>query len=583
MTLALKNSYWVALILLVNCVRPNEESTSELKGFVQAAGNRYYGGVLRLNESEYIKSLHPHSITDAFTYRTAAQVYEGLFGFDPATLEVIPRLVESYTLNERGDEYTFSLKQGVLFHDDACFEGGTGREMTAEDVAYCFRMLCTQRRENQNFALFKDVVQGASKYYETTAQGNARPDEGISGIEVVDRYTLKMKLVEPNSLFLTYLAQPACFIYAREAEEQYGEEMRVRAVGTGPFSVSSVDEDIAINLRRHTQYHRRDSMGNNLPFLDGISVQFVKDKKTELLEFKQGNFDMVYRLPTDYLLEILTDNLEDDGEYSQYQLQRVPEMVTQFLCFNTTDSVFDNLAVRKAFNFAVDRQKILDYVLNGEGYAPGNHGITPPVFPGYDISKVRGYRFNVDSARYYLDLAGYTGGEGFPTVSLILNADGERNTQVAVELQKQLSDHLNVQVKIKVLPLAQVLEKGFYGNFNLMRIGWYADYPSAENFLWLFYGADVPATTKNPSYPNVARWKNAEYDRLYDAGLHARTLQDANKLFLQAEQILMDEAPLVVMWYDEGYRLLQPFIQNFPNNPMQYRDFGQVWFDPTVD
>lgn len=564
--------------LLTACLRPNEESTQQQPGLTEGKEGRVYGGVFRLNESEYIKSLFPHSITDAFSYRTAAQVYEGLFTFDPTSLTIIPRLVADYELDNSGRQYTFNLHQGIYFHDDPCFPDGIGRELTAQDVVHCFQKLCTQGRMNQNFALFKDLIVGANKYYQASSEGQT-PIQPLKGVKALDKYTLQITLTEPSSLFLMYLAQPACFIYAPEAEAMYGEEMRVKAVGTGPFVVSSVDEDIAIILRRHPKYHRKDDYGNRLPFLEAINIQFVKDKKTELIEFRQSNFDMVYRLPTDYLMEILADiEEESEGTYSDYQLQRVPEMVTQFLSFQTQTELFDDVKIRKAFNYAIDRQKILDYVLNGEGFAPGEHGITPPVFLGYDIEKIMGYRFNPDSARYYMEAAGYPGGEGFPEIDLYLNAEGERNTQVAVEIQKQILDHLNITVNIKVYPLAQVLEKGFYGEFSLMRAGWYADYPSAENFLWLFYGGNVPKTRDQPSYPNISRWSNSTFDKLYDEGLRARTLEDANALFQQAEQILMDEAPLIVLWYDEGYRLLQPQVRNFPNNPMQFRDFSEVYF-----
>ena len=582
MNVPLRSLWLLSLLGLATCVRPNEESSNSQSGFQPAQGGCFYGGVFQLNETEYIKTLFPHAITDAFSYRTAAQVYEGLYSFDPKTLQVVPRLATSYDLDESGTVYTFQLKEGVVFHDDACFPDGRGREFTAEDVAYCFTQLCTQRRQNQNFALFKGLVVGAKDYYEATAQGKT-PAGGVKGIEVLSDHEIRITLTEPNSLFLMHLAGPACFIYPKEAEEMYGEELRVRAVGTGPFAVSSVDEDIAIILRKHSQYHRQDEHGNQLPFLEALSIQFVKDKKTELLEFRQGNFDQIYRLPTDYIIEILADAEQGgNGDFSTYQLQRVPEMVTQFLTFNTRHEVFENLYVRRAFNYAVDREKILNFVLNGEGFAPGEHGITPPVFPDYNIDGIVGYSFNLDSARYYMDMAGYTEGDGFPEVSLLLNAEGERNTQVAVELQKQFKDHLNIEVDIRVFPFAQLMEKGFYGDFSFMRAGWYADYPSPENFLWLFSGKNVPATLDQPSYPNLARWVNPKYDDYYQQALHARNLTEANQAFMQAEQVLMDDAPLLVLWYDEGYRLLQAHVKNYPNNPMQFRDFSDVYFDPAL-
>lgn len=548
----------------------------------QANGNKYYGGIFRLNESEYIKNLFPHNITDAYSYRVAQQVYEGLFKFNDETLKVESQLVDSFTTNEELTIYTFKLKEGVYFHDDECFDGGKGREMTAEDVAYCFTRLCTKHINNQSFAsIFKGVLKGADEYYQATSNGEA-PDSGVEGIKVIDKYTIQLELTEPFSLLSTNLARPACFIYPKEAEDFYGLDMRIRAVGTGPFYVSSVDEDINIILKRNEAYYGTDELGNQLPFLDAVNISFIKDKKSELFEFKKGNLDMIYRLPTEFIIEILEDANNQAGEYSEFELQRSPEMMTQFIALNNSKAPFDNEEVRKAFSFAIDRVKILDFVLNGEGFAAGLNGVTPPVFFDYNIAEIYGYSLNIDSARYYLNKAGYPGGEGFPTLQFFYNTEGERHTYVAVELQKQLKDHLNIDIELVTLPFAQLLEKAFKGEYEMMRGGWVSDYPSAENFLWLFLSKDVPNRAGEVSYPNIFRYINKDFDALYQKALNARSLEEANAFFQQGENLLIKDAPVIVLWYDEGYRLVQSHVQDFPNNPMQYRDLGKVYFDDAV-
>jgi len=564
--------------MILSCSAPDQQQDESLT-LRKAKGDRYYGGVFRLNESEYLKNLFPHNITDAYSYRIACQVYEGLFKFDDETLNVIPSLAESFGIDESGTVYTIKLKEGVYFHDDPCFSDGTGREVTAEDVKYCFTRLCTQNINNQLFSsIFKDVLEGATRYYNATRNGNI-PDFEVSGIKVVDRYTLQLTLTKPNSMFMVNLSMPGCFIYPREAEEKYGLDMRIKAVGTGPYVISSIDEDISIILTKNNKYHGVDEYGNPLPFLDALSIQFIKDKKTELFEFRKRNLDMIYRLPTDYILEILEETNDNrEGEYREYELQRVPEMATQFLTFNLENAIFRNIDVRKAFNYAIDREKILDFVLNGEGYAPGTYGITPPVLPGYDIEDIDGYTLNVDSARYFLDKAGYRNGKNFPKIELFLNPEGERNTNVALEIQKQLKDHLNINIELTILPFAQLIEKSFQGSFGLMRAGWVADYPSAENFLWIFYGKNLPNNTDRISYPNISRYSSSVFDSYFDRALNARNIEDANSLFKNAERKLMKDAPIVVLWYDEGYRLIQSYVKNFPNNPMQYRDFSEVYF-----
>jgi len=103
--------------------------------------------------------------------------------------------------------------------------------------------------------------------------------------------------------------------------------------------------------------------------------------------------------------------------------------------------------------------------------------------------------------------------------------------------------------------------------------------PNPENFLWFFYGKTVPASLEKPSYPNMMRYKSDKFDKLYEAGLKATTQEEAFKHFLEAENIVMQDAPIMVLWYDEGYRLMQAFVKNFPNNAMQYRDFTNVYFE----
>ncbi|WP_017730994.1 ABC transporter substrate-binding protein [Nafulsella turpanensis] len=567
-------------VLFTGACTSSEEGQEETlqAGVREGEGGHYYGGVLRINESEYIKNLFPPSITDVYSYRVASQMYEGLFKFNDLDLTLENSLAESYTLDSTGTVYTFKLRDNVYFHDDPAFPGGKGRKLTAADVAFCFTQLCTQSALNQNYSVFAGLLKGADAYFKASAGGKT-PSFGVEGIEVLDSLTLRLSITKPNSVFLVNLARPATFIYPPEALEEYGPDMRIRAVGTGAFEMGNVEENISIVLPKNPNYWGEDHYGNPLPFLDAVNVQFINSKKSELFEFKKGNLDMIYRLPTEHIIEILESNLTGNGEFNRYELQREPEMVTQFLTFNTANrKLFSNPDLRKAISYAIDRDKILTFVLNNEGFAPGHHGITPPVFTDYNISEIPGYRLNVDSARYYLTKAGYPNGKGFPKVEFMLNAEGDRNTNVAVEIQKQLSDHLNIQVEIATYPFAQLLENAYQGRFDVMRSAWYADFPSPENFLWVFYSGNMDTHQREPAYPNIARYSSAKFNKLYEQALRARSVSEANKYFIEAEKVLMEDAPIIVLWYDEGFRLLQSYVKNFPNNPMQYRDFSKVYF-----
>lgn len=251
-----------AVIVLYSCSSDSNKSESTSEG-VSAEGGRYYGGVFRLNESEYIKTLFPPGITDAFSYRVAAQVYEGLLKFNQSDLTLKPGLAESYSISEDGKEYTFVLKKNVFFHDDPCFEGGKGKLFTAKDVKYCFDMLCVPGINNQSYYLLKDIVEGANECYTASANGELA-EGGVSGITVLDDYTLKIKLVQPYSIFTYNLARPGAFIFAKEAYEKYGLEMREKCVGTGPFYIESIDDDIAIIMKKILATTRK--MNLEIPF-----------------------------------------------------------------------------------------------------------------------------------------------------------------------------------------------------------------------------------------------------------------------------------------------------------------------------
>jgi len=566
-------------LVLVSCGPSSTDSgKSNTPAQTEGKGGRMYGGVFKVNESDYIKNLYPLNITDAISYRVASQIYEGLLKFNPADLTLTNGLAESYTVDEAKTVYTFKLRKGIMFHDDACFKDGKGRELTAEDVKYCFTRICTQDVNNQAFSVFDGILKGANDYYKAS-EGGKKPDFEVEGIKVVDNYTIQLTLNEPNTIFGYNLARPFTFVFPKEAWEKYGLDMRAKAVGTGPFRIKSMEEDISIVLEKNPNYYGVDEYGNKLPFLDGIKVKFIKDKKTELLEFKKTNLDMMYRLPTDYIIEILESVNQKKGDYGQYDLQRTPEMATHFLAFLDNGKIFKDKNLRKAFSFAIDRNKILEFVLNGEGFAPATHGITPPTFKnkGYDISNVKGYDLNRDSAKYFLAKAGYPDGKGFPKVKLQLNSDGERNVAVAEEVQKQLKENLNVDIELEIVPFAQLVENMIGGKADFFRGGWIADYPNPENFLWFFYGKSVPKDPTAQSYPNMMRYVNSSFDKLYEAGVKATSEEESFKYFMQAENLIMRDAPIITLWYDEGYRLLQSYVKNFPNNSMQYRDFGKVY------
>jgi len=538
-----------------------------------AKGDKVYGGTLKVNETDHYQTLYPAAIIDIVSGHIANQIYEGLVKFNPRDLSIIPCLAEKWEIDAAGTSYTFHLKKGVMFQDNECFSGGKGREVKASDVKYSFELLCIDSKDNLNFAsTFKNRVVGANAFFDASKD---KANGTVSGISVVDDYTIKITLTAPSASFIYTLASPATSVIAKESVEKYGNNT---TVGTGPFIFTENNLKDKVILKRNDNYHDVDSLGNQLPFLDTVIISFLSSKKDELDTFKNGHLDEVTELPSESIKEMIEKEITDfQNKQPKYILDRLPEMASQYYSFNLSKEPFNNVKVRQAFSYAIDRNKIIEEVLKGEAYGPGINGISPPTFKGYDITKIKGYDFDPKEAKKLLAEAGYPNGKGFPKVKVELNS-GLKNADVVVEIQKELMDVLNVNIDFEIVStLKQKLEDQKYGRAEIFRSSWIADFPSPENFLTMFYGADVPSDISQPSWPNTARYKNPEFDKLLDAGKSAKTTDESYANFMKAEQLLMDDAPIIMLWYGENYRLIKSNVRDLFSNPMRYKDYSFVY------
>jgi peptide/nickel transport system substrate-binding protein len=565
--------------LLASC-GGNNNSTGDSR---KAKGGVYYGGVFRTNEVEDFRNLFPLNILEVTSHRIANQVYEGLVKLKQEDLTVIPGLAEKWDKNGDASQWTFSIRKGVKFHDDACFPDGKGREVTAKDFKYCFDRLCTSFSENQHFMdTFKDRVVGANEYYQSTIDKKPLAG-GVSGVKIIDDYTIQINLMHPFAGFLNILSTPGCWIYPQEAFEKYGVDMRAKCVGTGPFQVKSLKEGEAVILERNPNYWNVDEFGNQLPYLAAVKYTFIKEKKSELLEFKRGNLDMIFRLPIEMIPDILGE-LDHAKEGNQaFDMQVVPAMSIFYYGFQCQSDIFSKKEVRLAFNYAVDREKIVNYTLQGEGI-PGTYGIVPPSFKNYDSKAIKGYTFDADKARKYLAKAGYPDGKGFPRLTLEINSGGgDRNIQTAEVIQKMLKENLNIDIEINVMPFAENIESIATGKAQFWRAAWSADYPDPEIFLTLLYSKHIPEKATDKSYLNSSRYASPRFDSLFNAAMQEVDDTKRMDLYRQADQQQIDDGAIMPIFYDEYYRLVQKNVKNFPANAMEYRDFTRVYIEPQTE
>jgi peptide/nickel transport system substrate-binding protein len=271
-----------------------------------------------------------------------------------------------------------------------------------------------------------------------------------------------------------------------------------------------------------------------------------------------------------------------DGKLG-FELFSSPALTTEYYCFNVQRNPFFSIKeIRRAFNLAIDRQKIIELALKGEGRV-ADHGLVPytDVFEknGYDYKNLRAYPYSPDSAKKLLASVGYVDGKGLPDFNLEINDGGsERNLRVATEVQRMLKENIGIKVNINITNWAQHIENVQTGKSDFFRYSWVSDYPDPESFLTLFYGKHVPENFEDRSYINLGHFKNVRYDSLF---MQARAELDKHQrygLYAKAERILLDEAALMPLFYDENICLVKKGIKNLQANPLNYVDFSVVYY-----
>jgi len=533
-------------------------------------GGKMYGGTFHVNETADIRSLDPVQMNDQTSVQVGENVYDRLLEFDE-NLNLIPGLSALPVISNNGCTYTYHLRTDAYFNDDPCFPGGKGRKFVAADVIYCYTR-ALDRTTNTGAEPYFKYIKGGAAYYSS----NKLPPGGLPGLQAPNDSTIVITLDKPFSPFLFYPAVGFGFIYPHEAVEHYGRDFVFHPVGTGAYRFVQYKQAQFCTLVRNDRYWKFDSAGNRLPYIDTVQFTFIPDNKVELQEFEANKLDHVYRIPSEFFQEMVGPNKELKGKWKKYHLVHVPALAVQFYGFNTTSPVVSNRHLRRAIAFAIDRNKIIRYVLKGQAAEPGNHGIVPPSMPGYPINTVHGFSFHPDSALAELALAKQELGGTIPDLTLYFNAGGGRNTDVAEAIQSQLKENLGINLHLQMLEFSELTPRVDDGKAPFFRLGWIADYPNPENFLNLLYGKSVPPS--GPSTINSTRYKNPAFDRLFDSAIDETDRAKSFTLFAEAENIAIQDAPYIVLYYDEDYHLLQPNVRDFPANAMFQLDMKYCWF-----
>ncbi len=498
--------------------------------------------VFRYNESKGITTLDPALARNQTIIWPVSQIFNGLVQLDDS-LNILPCIAQSWEISGNGLEYTFFLRSDVMFHTSSCFQNGS-RTVTSEDFIYSFERI-----------LDPEVASPGSWIFEHLEKEN--------GFEALNDTTLRITLSTPFPPFLAILAMPYTFVVPREAVEHPDISFGSHPIGTGPFRFRLWSPDEKLVLLRNHNYFEHDRAGNKLPYLDAVSITFIKDKQSEFLEFLKGNLDFLSGVHTAYKDELLTRSGTLNPKYKgRIKLLTEPYLNTEYLGIlqedaGTGDHILLNKKIRKAINFGFDREKMMKYLRNNLGYA-ATAGMIPPGLPGcLDYSE--GYSYQPDLARSLIREAGYEDGADLPPIGLTTTSD---YLDICEYMQYEL-EKIGIRIDISVSTGGAFRNMVANGNLQFFRGSWIADYADAENYLALFYSAN-----RTPAGPNYTRFGSAEFDRLYNLAILEGNPKIRHALYRQMDSIVMEESPVVPLYYDMVVRFVQHSVRGFSPNPM---------------
>ncbi|QHT65606.1 ABC transporter substrate-binding protein [Rhodocytophaga rosea] len=548
---------FIALVLLASCSDGNKKEKQEAKK------------VFRYNQAEGLTSLDPAFARNQANVWAVNQIYNGLFELDQQ-LNVVPSLVDNWKVSEDGKTYTFEIRKGIHFQDSEVFPDGKGREVTADDFVYSFKRVLDPKTSSTGAWIFNERVL-------TNADGSISDTCFVA----LDPHTFKVHLRRPFPPFMQILTMPYTYVVPKEAVEKYGKDFGLKPVGTGPFVFKQWTENESLTLLKNANYWRKDASGNSLPYLDAVQVSFIADKNQAYRTFEQGNLDFLSGIEESSRDLVLNRDGSVKKDFSsKFQVHKVPYLNTEYLGFQLDSSTYKDKKhpfldrrVRQALSYSINRQELVAFLRNKLGI-PGVSGIVPVIMPSFDSTKVKGYTYDLEKAQRLLKDAGFPQGKGFPQITL--NANTLHN-ELCEYLQKQWSS-LGINVKIDQNNNSTHQQMIDNGQVNFFMASWLGDYPDAENYLAMFYSKNL-----SPSGPNKTRFKNKAFDELFEkAQIADNDPFDRYEMYNQMDQIIMTEAPVIVLFYDEVVRLAQNYVTGLEANPMNNLMLEKVDFKPAT-
>ncbi|MEZ4888174.1 MAG: ABC transporter substrate-binding protein [Chitinophagales bacterium] len=507
----------------------------------------------RYNQQEGITSLDPAFAKNLANIWAVNQLYNGLVQIDDG-LNVQPAVAKSWEISEDGLTYTFHLRNDVHFHQHELFGETKSPIVTAYDVEYSLNRIIDTEVASTGAWLFNNRVA-------TTEPFKALNDT-----------TFQMTLLQPFRPMLGILSMQYCSIVPKVIVEHFGKEFRKNPIGTGAFKLKSWREGDVLVMEKNEAYFEKDKNGTQLPYIDGIRVTFMDNLRTAFLKFKEGELDLLSGIDATYKDDLLSKEGELLPEWKdKINLLRSPYLNTEYLGIlmktDKQNKALNDKRVRQAINYGFDREKMIKFLRNNVG-VPATSGFVPKGLPSFNANKVKGYTYNPPKAQTLLKEAGYENGNGLPTIKLETTSAYK---DLCTFIQSELAD-IGFKIELEIHPGSFLREKITKGEAQFFRASWIGDYPDAETYLTVLYGG-------NPAPPNYTQFNNAEYNALYEAALLENDDAKRYEMYQSMDKILIEEAPIVPLYYDEVLRFTQKNIEGMGINAFNWLYLKEVRID----
>jgi oligopeptide transport system substrate-binding protein len=493
-------------------------------------------GVLNLWDTGPL-TLDPAISADMSSHIYITQIFSGLVRLDDE-LNIVPDIAESLPEESPdGKTFTFHLRQGVKFQN--------GREVKAADFKYSWERACDPATGSTTAATYLGDIVGAEDML-------AGRTQGISGVEVLDDYTLRVTIDAPKAYFLDKLAYPTAFVVDR-ANVESGQYWWRQPDGTGPFKLKEWTPEQRLVLERSQIYYGEPAKLEQIVYLlSGESMG----------RYEKGETDVTL-VSTSYI-----DEASDEASPLHLQLAITPELSLYYIGFNTAKPPFDDVNIRRAFCLAVDKQHIVKVILRD--MVSEADGILPPGMPGYNES-VAGLTYDLEKAKELIAASKYKDASNLPPITLTSGGSGNSIPAYLGAIIQDWQQNLGVNVTVRQLEMEDFLYNLNEEKDEMFMLGWIADYPDPHNFLDILFHTG--------SENNVFEYSSPSLDALLDQAAIEQNRAVRLALYQQAEQMVVDDAPCLPLFHGANYILVKPYVKNYELNTLGIPDLSKVYIE----